>query len=636
MDSEKKGKHSHEESRTVSPLTWRSFSGIVYAAVVLMPAFLWLYFTTGALTSWAAMYTTVLLFSELARRGRALTKQETFVLMYGSGVAVGEAFLIVMYLFSAYFISSPIAAQFGLTAAIPRWVVPLPNSPAIMQRTFFHSDWVIPITLGIIGSLLGKGVGISLGFLTRHLYVEVEKLPFPMQQVEAQICITMANKESNKIRILTLCAIAAMAYSVILYAIPTISYAVRGVSLTTIPYPWLDLTHWVGSLLPGASFGIATDITVFAIALILPFNVVVSMFIGSFSFYFVGNAVLYHMGHFNEWWVPRMDLGTIWGKSILSFWASPLIGFILPAALLILVRHPKNLAKTFTDMLKMPKASRERGDISLKIILTVFLLSTLGSVAIVWILIPGFRTWVWVLILLSVGWTFIYTLASARAIGVTGMGFLTPYSTSLYAKEAVYIASGYPKADIWFAPLLVSSDGAYWCATFKVAQLTDTRPMDYVKAYIPAFILAWVMGLLYVSAFWSIAPIPSELFPCWGWPVNASIQSLFITRNVSIFKPGLLIGAAVLSIVIFGVIEIAHLPLSMIGLALGPTVAIPIPVSYLIGAIAAKFIERRMGKEWFQTNRSVIVAGLFTGVGFTIAISAAIALIARSMWASPY
>lgn len=636
MSSEKDVKYVYEESRKVSPLTWRSFSGIVYAAVILMPAFLWLYFTTGALTSWAAMYTTALLFSELARRGRPLTKQETFILMYGSSVAVGESFLIVMYLYSAYFVSSPIAAQFGLTAAIPQWVVPPPGSPALMQRTFFNPAWILPLTIGIIGGLLGKGVAISLGFLTRHLYVEVEKLPFPMQQVEAQVCLTMAEKESKKIRILTLSAIGAMAYAIILYAIPTISYAVRGMSFMPIPYPWLDLTYWVGSLLPGASFGIATDITVIAMGLILPFNVVVSMFIGAFSFYFVGNALLYHMGYFSEWWVPGLGLGTIWGESILRFWASPLIGFILPAALLPLVRHPKNLAKTFADLLKMPKASTERGNISLKIIIIIFLLSTLGSVLAVWVLVPGFRIWVWALILLSVGWTFIYTLASARAIGITGMGFLTPYSTSLYTKEAVYISSGYSKPDIWFAPLVVSSDGSYWCALFKVAQLTDTRPMDYVKAYIPAFILAWVMGLVYVSAFWKIAPIPSKLFPCWGWPVQASIQSLFITRNVSLFKPALLVGAAVLSAIIFIVIEVAHLPLSIIGLALGPTVAIPIPTSYLIGAIAAKFIQRRMGEKWFQTNRSVIVAGLFTGVGFTIAISAAIALIARSMWASPY
>ncbi len=72
------------------------------------------------------------------------------------------------------------------------------------------------------------------------------------------------------------------------------------------------------------------------------------------------------------------------------------------------------------------------------------------------------------------------------------------------------------------------------------------------------------------------------------------------------------------------------------GLALGPTVPIPFTVSYVIGAIAAKVVEKRMGKEWFQTNRTVIVAGIFTGVGLTVAMSTAIALIVRSMWAMPY
>ncbi len=635
MSSEKDVQYLQEESRGSSPLTWRSFSGIVYAAVILMPASLWLYFTTGSGASWAAMYTTALVFTELARRGRPLTKQETFVLMYGSSVAVGEV-LFVGFLYSAYFISSPIAAQFGLTASIPHWVVPRANSPAILQRTFLHPDWLIPIALGITGALLGKVASVSMGFLTRHLYIEVEKLPFPIQQFEAQVCLTMSGRESHRVRILTLSAIAAMVYAAILYGIPTISYAVGGVSFMPIPYPWIDFTYWIGSLLPGASFGIATDITVIAIGLILPFNVVISMFIGSFSFYFIGNAVLYNFGYFNKWWVPGVDLGTIWDKSILSFWASPLIGFILPVVLLSLLRHPKNLLKTLTDLRKMPKATKERGDISLKIILIMFLSATLASVLLVWILVPGFRVWVLVLVAISVGWTFIYSLASTRAVGVTGMGYVAPYSGSLYVQEAFYISTGYTKPDIWFAPLIVGDVSSLWCALFKVADLTDTKPMDYVKAYIPAFLLAWVMSFVYVSAFWKIAPIPSKLFPCWGWPVQASITTLFITRNVSLFKPSLLIGAAAISSVLFVVLEITHLPLSLIGLALGPTVAIPIPTSYLIGAIVAKFLQKRMGKEWFQTNNSVIVAGLFTGVGFTIAFSAAIALIARSMWASPY
>ena len=636
MKAEESNEDTLHKSERVSPLTWRSLAGILYAGVVLLPAVLWLYFSTGSLiVASTAMYTTALLFGELARLSKPLTKQELFIIMYGGTVAAGEFLITAGFVFSAYFRSSPIAAQFGLTEAIPNWLVPPLTSPAITQRNLMHPDWILPIIVVTSGVLLAKICDVSLGFLARHLYIEVEELPFPMQQVEAQVCLTMAAKESKKIRIFTLSAIIAMAYAAILYALPFISYAILGWPMVAIPQPWIDLNRLVGWILPGASFGVATGLTVFAMGFILPFNVIVSMFIGSVSFYFVGNTLLVNWGLFTEWF-PGMSVSDAWTRSVLGFWASPMIGLIIAAAILPLVRHPGNFVKTFRDLLRMPTVAKRGGSISLKLIMALFLLTTLGSVLFVWMLVPGFRSWVWVLILLSVGWTFIFTFASARAIGVTGMGPIAPYSPTLYVREASYIATGYTGVDIWFAPLVVSSGGAFMCAVFKTAKLTDTNPIDYVKAYFIAFFIALIMGYIYVSAFWRIAPMPSALFPCPFWPLTATIQSLFITRSLELFNPTLLIGAATVGSILFLIIEIGHLPLSLMGLALGPTLPIPFTVSYMIGAIAAKLMERRMGKEWFQTNRTIIVAGIFTGVGLTVALSTAIALIARSMWALPY
>jgi len=636
MKAEESNEDTLHKSERVSPLTWRSLAGILYAGVVLLPAVLWLYFSTGSLiVASTAMYTTALLFGELARLSKPLTKQELFIIMYGGTVAAGEFLITAGFVFSAYFRSSPIAAQFGLTEAIPNWLVPPLTSPAITQRNLMHPDWILPIIVVTSGVLLAKICDVSLGFLARHLYIEVEELPFPMQQVEAQVCLTMAAKESKKIRIFTLSAIIAMAYAAILYALPFVSYAILGWPMVAIPQPWIDLNRLVGWILPGASFGVATGLTVFAMGFILPFNVIVSMFIGSVSFYFVGNTLLVNWGLFTEWF-PGMSVSDAWTRSVLGFWASPMIGLIIAAAILPLVRHPGNFVKTFRDLLRMPTVAKRGGSISLKLIMALFLLTTLGSVLFVWMLVPGFRSWVWVLILLSVGWTFIFTFASARAIGVTGMGPIAPYSPTLYVREASYIATGYTGVDIWFAPLVVSSGGAFMCAVFKTAKLTDTNPIDYVKAYFIAFFIALIMGYIYVSAFWRIAPMPSALFPCPFWPLTATIQSLFITRSLELFNPTLLIGAATVGSILFLIIEIGHLPLSLMGLALGPTLPIPFTVSYMIGAIAAKLMERRMGKEWFQTNRTIIVAGIFTGVGLTVALSTAIALIARSMWALPY
>jgi len=636
MKPQKPAQDESEKSRSASPLTWRSLSGILYAGVVLLPAVLWLYFSTGdVIVASTAMYTTALLFGELARLSKPLTKQEIFIIMYGSTVAAGNFIITAGFVFNAYFRSSPIAAQFGLTEAIPTWLVPPLTSPAIIQRNLFHPDWILPIIVTTSGVLLAMICDIALGFLAQHLYIEVENLPFPMQQVEAQVCLTMATKESKKIRIFTISAVISMAYAALLYALPFISYALLGWSIVAIPQPWIDLNRFVEWILPGASFGVATGLSIFAMGFILPFNVIASMFVGSLGFYFVGNALLVRWGLFTEWF-PGMNLSDTWARSVLGFWASPMIGLVIAATILPLMRHPRNLAKTFSDLLKMPTVTRRGGSISLRLILALFLISTLGSVLLVWILVPGFRYWAWILILLSVGWTFVFTLASARAIGVTGMGPTAPYSSTLYVREASYIATGYSGADIWFAPLVVSSGGSFYCAVFKTARLTETNPIDYVKAYFIAFFVALIMGYVYVSAFWSIAPMPSSLFPCPFWPLQATVVSLFVTRSVQLFNPAFLIGAATVGGILFAIIEVGHLPLSLMGIALGPTIPIPYTVSYLIGAVVAKLMKRRMGREWFETNRTVIVAGIFTGLGLTVALSTAIALIARSLWAMPY
>jgi len=636
MKPQKPAQEESEKSRSASPLTWRSLSGILYAGVVLLPAVLWLYFSTGdVIVASTAMYTTALLFGELARLSKPLTKQEIFIIMYGSTVAAGNFIITAGFVFNAYFRSSPIAAQFGLTEAIPTWLVPPLTSPAIIQRNLFHPDWILPIIVTTSGVLLAMICDIALGFLAQHLYIEVENLPFPMQQVEAQVCLTMATKESKKIRIFTISAVISMAYAALLYALPFISYALLGWSIVAIPQPWIDLNRFVEWILPGASFGVATGLSIFAMGFILPFNVIASMFVGSLGFYFVGNALLVRWGLFTEWF-PGMNLSDTWARSVLGFWASPMIGLVIAATILPLMRHPRNLAKTFSDLLKMPTVTRRGGSISLRLILALFLISTLGSVLLVWILVPGFRYWAWILILLSVGWTFVFTLASARAIGVTGMGPTAPYSSTLYVREASYIATGYSGADIWFAPLVVSSGGSFYCAVFKTARLTETNPIDYVKAYFIAFFVALIMGYVYVSAFWSIAPMPSSLFPCPFWPLQATVVSLFVTRSVQLFNPAFLIGAATVGGILFAIIEVGHLPLSLMGIALGPTIPIPYTVSYLIGAVVAKLMKRRMGREWFETNRTVIVAGIFTGLGLTVALSTAIALIARSLWAMPY
>ena len=75
---------------------------------------------------------------------------------------------------------------------------------------------------------------------------------------------------------------------------------------------------------------------------------------------------------------------------------------------------------------------------------------------------------------------------------------------------------------------------------------------------------------------------------------------------------------------------------SLIGLAVGMVMPIPFAVSLLIGGLAARWIRRRTGPEWFGRNRNIIVGGLAVGEGVVIGLIAAIAALRSSLIALPY
>ena len=59
-------------------------------------------------------------------------------------------------LWNQYFVQSPAAQQFGVARYIPWWVAPQPESAAIVERTFLHHDWLVPILLLVAGMVVGK------------------------------------------------------------------------------------------------------------------------------------------------------------------------------------------------------------------------------------------------------------------------------------------------------------------------------------------------------------------------------------------------------------------------------------------------------------------------------------------------
>ena len=158
-------------------------------------------------------------------------------------------------------------------------------------------------------------------------------------------------------------------------------------------------------------------------------------------------------------------------------------------------------------------------------------------------------------------------------------------------------------------------------------------------------------SLLFMSIFWSIAPIPSAQYPYTTvtLPVWANQFCIWISASLSyagrmplsettqgiigqIFSVKWMLMSAGVFVVVFIAGKIwPRYRLSVIGLAVGCVMPIPFAVSLLIGGLIARAIKRRTGPEWFGRNRNIIVGGLAVGEGVVIGLLAAIA--ALIVWA---
>jgi hypothetical protein len=224
---------------------------------------------------------------------------------------------------------------------------------------------------------------------------------------------------------------------------------------------------------------------------------------------------------------------------------------------------------------------------------------------------------------------------AARSLGVTGLAINIPY-----VREGAILFSGYQGYDIWFAPTLVPSSGegpggALWCGRFKTAELTSTHPFDLVKAMLIAIPFALTLGLVYTQLFWTIAPMPSSLFRVPFWDINVTMTTLFISRAAEVFKPAWMISAFVIGTALQLVASFLHLPISVMGIAMGATWPIANAFGIMIGYASLRILGHLYGKKWIDQHKNTIAAGLFTGEGLIVAFSAAAAIISRSIWIRP-
>jgi len=152
---------------------WKTVVGAIFIGFLMMPGSMYLQLVIGTGIGPAARWVTIILFAELAKRAYSdLKQQEIFLLYYMAGAALHTPFQGMLW--NQYLVQSDAARMLGLTDLIPAWVAPPLGSEALVERSLFHRDWLVPILL-----LIGRGeacvchleaaLGWRQAYISQHL-----------------------------------------------------------------------------------------------------------------------------------------------------------------------------------------------------------------------------------------------------------------------------------------------------------------------------------------------------------------------------------------------------------------------------------------------------------------------------------
>jgi hypothetical protein len=570
---------------------------------------------------------------ELARLAgaHAITKQEAVIIyIFAGGLILPQIFVTLV--FNSWFRESSVALAFGLGGDVaPPWFSPLPETGVFEMRTFFHSAWMMPLLVSLAGATANLLGSISLGIFFKDMFLEVERLPFPVQAMEVEGISVLTERHAEKVQALSIAAIFGFIWGFFVYTMRFISTSFK-ITLPLVPIPWIDFNKLIELVFPGASFGISTDIQSFTFGFILPLYIGVGTFIGSFIVYFLGNwmSVSYNL-YLSPWWSPGMDIALSLQRSIMFLWAGPLIGIAIAVGLMPLLLNPRNLISLIRSKRKMRHISF--------VWLLVYLATASVSTALIYILAPDFP--IWVSAVMNFLMPIIVTLVGTRILGITGQWF--DPATSYLNELAVY-SSGYSGINAWFTLWNFSwasyMNGAGWIARFFICDRTKTSISSAIKAFLLIIPLTYLVSFAFTQLFWSVSKIPSELFPGAQifWPITATYRGYWASRPEGMFSPLLIVGGFVVAALGSAIpLVLKFVPVGLpLAIASGALMNIPWSTGILIGNLIALVTRKIIGSARFNEYKLIISAGLVMGQGVAVVIGICIALVIGSMWSMPY
>lgn len=655
--------------------TGRTIIGALFVAFIMLPGSIYLGLVSGQSLGSASEWVTIVLFAEVARRSFIpLKRQEIYVLFYIAAALSGlNASLGVSggpfggLIWNGYLHVAPQATGTPVTIngevttisrAIPSWAIPPESSSVWTQRTFLHTDWLIPIGLLIIGSILDKISQITGGYALFRLTSDIERLPFPMAPVNAAGATALAEagskEESWRWRVFSIGAMAGLIFGFFYLGIPIYTGTILPQPLKLLPIPFLDLTSNTEGILPGAATGLSMDLTNVLVGFVLPLPMIVGAASTSTVSQLVVNPWLYGHGMLPTY---RKGANALWTKMAtdLDFWMSVDIGLKVSVAIIgiwmagtILARYLRGGrvgvggSGSATDEHHRTAPPPGRGDFDWKKGLILFFVCQVGFIIMGHALVPGFP--LLILILLGFLYTPLISYVSARMFGLTGQGVGLPY-----LGEAINIRTGYKGIDVWFMPRPMNDYGSF-AQRFREVELTGTRISSIIKAEFFVLPLILIASFIYWAFLWYTSAIPSSQFPYaqMYWPVHVTTRVLWMSATteggkavqqfLNAIQPSRIIISTVAGLASYGAILGLKLPvLFFYGAVGGVGQMMHATVPQLIGGLLGRYyFGRRFGMTDWRRYSPVLLAGFSCGMGLIAMVAIALGLITKSVSFLPF
>ena len=519
--------------------TIKAVLGVLFVAFIMVPGNMYLSLMIGGSLGAAAEWVTIILFAEITKRSfSSLKRQETYLLFYvASSLIAAETGAFEGLLYSQYLVQSPAAKQFGIANLIPNWVAPPAGSPALLERTFLHRDWLVPIILLVAGMVISRVTWFTMAYALFRLNSDYERLPFPFAPVAAQgataLAETTQGQETWRWRVFSAGAMIGLVFGTIYVALPAITGALLTEPIQLIPIPFIDLTPVTGNFIPATPLGFTAHLGPIFAGLVVPFWGVVGTFIGVIAAA-IANPLLYDAGYLTHW-QPGMDTINTFFVNNVDFWMSFGIGTTFAIAIIGLFQVVRAVQTRKREAAagegRSTTVPAGRGDFPIWLAMALYTAATGGIILIAYLLLPEFTGSIRIMgffIFFGFVFTPFQSFVNARLVGMVGQTVSIPY-----VREATIILSGYQGVNIWFIPFPLGNYGAM-TQKFREIELTGTKFTSIIRAELFMVPIVLFTSFLYGSYIWKLAPVPSASYPYAQlmWRLRAYQQCLFITGTM--------------------------------------------------------------------------------------------------------